>query len=237
MDSRARFPKAKPAEQKTPYERFSEFLRRFRLLILALFGAIVLAIIAIAVIQAIGDAQLNASTASAEKLDADYAAYRSEQDQAKKADLEKSFLASADTAIKQWPRRYAGLRALLYKAKIEESKKDWAGAEKDWLAIVKASPDSYLAPIAIQDAAVAAEEQDANDRATADYRKLIDKYSEKTIGIPHAYFALGRLSEQTKDYAAALVAYQKLTSTWPESDWTKLATDRIIFMKSHGLSK
>jgi tetratricopeptide (TPR) repeat protein len=125
----------------------------------------------------------------------------------------------------------------MYKAKIEESSKNWASAEKDWLAIAAAAPDSYLAPVALQGAAVAAEELSANDRAIAAYKKLIDKYGKASIGIPHAHFALGRMAEEAKDYASSLASYQKIVATWPDSDWTKLATDRIIFLKSHGLTK
>jgi tetratricopeptide (TPR) repeat protein len=237
MDSPARSPKAKAGEKKTPYTKFADFLRKYRVFVIGAFVAAMLALVGIAAATMLSDQAVKASTSGMEKLDADYASYSAEQDQAKKAELEKGFIAYADSLIKKWPRRFASLRALTYKARIEESKKDWASAEKDWLAIAGSAPDSYLAPVALQGAARDAEEQGAPDRATADYRKLVDKYGDKAIGIPHAYFALGRLAEQSKDYAAAMTAYQKVASTWPDEDWTKLATDRIIFLKSHGLSK
>jgi tetratricopeptide (TPR) repeat protein len=238
MDSQEVSPKAKPAEKKkTLYVKFGDFLRKYRVIILALFGAALLAIIGVAVGTMIKSARINASSESAQKLDADYQAYASEANETKKAELEKTFLASVDAATKKWPRQFAGMRAYSYKAKIEEAKKDWAAAEKDWQAIVVAFPDAYIAPVALQGAALAAEEQGAFDRAIADYKKLVDKYSGKTIGIPHAYFALGRLAEQTKDYTGAMTSYQKLVSLWPDSDWTKLATDRIISLKSQGLAK
>jgi tetratricopeptide (TPR) repeat protein len=238
MESPARSPKTKSAEKpKTPYVKFAEFLRKYRLPVLIVFGAGLLAVLGVAVGTAISDSALKASTAKLEKLDSDYQAYASEQDAAKKADLEKTLLATVDSTLKRGTRLFAGQKALSYKARIEESKKDWASAEKDWLTIADAAPDSYLAPVAIQGAAVAAEEQGSADRATVDYKKLIDKYGSKAVGIPHAYFALGRLAEQSKDYASAAVSYQKVVSTWPESDWTKLATDRIIFLKSQGLTK
>jgi tetratricopeptide (TPR) repeat protein len=237
MDSSAQSPKARSGEKKTAYTKFSDFLKRYRIVLFVVFGLAMLALIGVTVATVISDAALKSSAASMEKLEADFSAYQSEQDQAKKDALEKSVLASADAVAKQWKGRFAALRALSYEAKIAESKKSWADAEKNWLAIVDSAPDSYLAPVALHAAANAAEEQGANDRALADYRKLVDKYGEKTVGIAHAYFSIGRLSEGTKDYAAAMTAYQKIVSTWPDSDWTKLATDRILFLKSHGLSK
>lgn len=237
MDNPERTPKVKSLEKKTPYMKFSDFLRKYRVLVLSLFGAALVALIGIAVATAISDAVIKSSTSSMEKLDADYAAYSAEQDKAKKTDLENAFIISADEVVKKWPHRFAALRAQAYKAKIEETKKDWNSAEKDWLALVAAAPNTYLAPVALQGAASAAEEQGAPDRAIADYRKLVDKYADKTIGIAHAYFAIGRLAEQSKDYAAAATAYQKIVATWSDGDWTKLATDRILFLKSQGLTK
>jgi TolA-binding protein len=122
-------------------------------------------------------------------------------------------------------------------ARIAETDKDWAAAEKNWLSIYDHFPKTYLAPIALQNAAVAAEERGANDAAIAHYKLVIDKYSGKTVGIPHALFAVGRLSEESKDYPAAATSYAKLLSTYPDDDWTKLAKDRIIFLKTRGLSK
>ena len=239
MDSPAQSPKPRHEEKKkkTPYVKFAEFLRKYRLPVLIVAGVAILAVLGVALGTLIKDASVKSSTTRLEKLEAEYDSYSGEQDAAKKAELEKAVLASAEGMIKNGTRSFAAQKALAYKARIEETKKDWASAEKDWLAIAAAAPDSYLAPIAIQGAAVAAEELGAADRAMADYKKLIDKYSTKSVGVPHAYFALGRLSEQAKDYASAMVSYQKIVSSWPESDWTKLATDRIIFMKSHGLAK
>jgi tetratricopeptide (TPR) repeat protein len=238
MDSPAQSPKPRHEEKKkTPYARFADFLRKYRLPVLIVFGVAILAVLGVAIGTLIKDAGVKASTTRLEKLEAEYGSYSGEQDAAKKAELEKTVMASAEGVIKKGGRSFAAQKALAYKAKIEEAKKDWAAAEKDWLAIAAAAPDSYLAPIAIQGAAVAAEELGAADRATSDYKKIIDKYGTKSVGVPHAYFALGRLSEQAKDYASAMVSYQKIVSNWPESDWTKLATDRIIFMKSQGLSK
>ncbi len=238
MDSPARPPKAKPEEKKkTAYHRFADFLRKYRVPILALAAAALVAAIAVGIGTAISSAAVEASTARLEKLDADYQAYSGEADSAKKAELKKGLLDSIDAIVKKGSRLFAAQEALAYRARLEAADKDWAGAEKDWLAIAAAAPAGYLAPVALQQAAVAAEEQGAADRARDDYKKLVDKYSKTSIGIAHAYFALGRLAEGAKDYPAAMEAYRKIASTWPDGDWTKLATDRIIFLEARGLSK
>ena len=238
MDNPTRSTKGRPEDRKkTASMRFADFLRKYRAVVLAVFGLAILVVLGVAIFTWAQGESLKASTVKLEKLDSDYSAYTAESDAAKKADLEKAFLASVDTVVKKSPKSYAAQRAYAYRAKIEEGKKDWASAEKDYLAIAAAAPDSYLAPVALQGAAVAAEEQGSNDRALADYKKLVDMYAKKSVGIPHAYFSMGRLAEEAKDYASALASYQKIVSTWPEDDWTKLAQDRIIFLKSHGLTK
>ncbi len=230
--------KAKTVEKKkTPYAKFADFLRKYRIPVLIVFGIAILAILSVFIGTIISDSGLRASTTRLEKLEADYLSYTNEQETVKKTDLAKNLKVAIDAIISRGSRPFAVQKALVYKAKLEESGSDWISAEKDWLAIVTANPESYLAPIALQGAAGAAEELGAFDRATLHYTKLIDTYSSKAIGIPHAYFALGRVAELSKDYAAALVSYQKIVSSWPDSDWTKLATSRIIFMKSHGQSK
>ena len=238
MDNPTRFPNSKPeGKKKTLYSRFADFLRKYRVVVFAFFGVAILVVLGVFILTEVKSATVKDSSARLEKLDADFATYSEEQDAVKKADLEKALLATADDLVRHGPRLYAAQKALVYKAKIAASKKDWATAEKEWLAIATAVPESYLAPVALEGAATSAEELGVDDRAIADYKKLIDKYGSTAIGIPHAYFALGRIAERQKDNAAALVSYQKIVSSWPDDDWTKLATNRIIFIKSKGLSK
>jgi tetratricopeptide (TPR) repeat protein len=237
MDATTRAPAGRSAEKKTFYVKVTEFIRKFRVVLIAVLAGIVLAVAAIAIVSAIKDSSVNASAAKAEKLLEDYSAYTGQSDAAKKAELEKALIASADEIVAKWPRLFAAQRALSVKADVFESKNDWASAEKAWLAAVDSVPSSYLAPIALQRAATAAEEQGANERAADFYKRLIAKYEGATIGVPHAYFALGRLAELSKDWTAAMQDYQKIVSSWPDDDWTKLATDRIIALKSRGLAK
>jgi tetratricopeptide (TPR) repeat protein len=237
MDNAARSPKAQAEEKKRLAHHVSDFLRKYRVVLLGVLAAVVLAIIAIAVWTAVNSAGLKASTAAIEKVEDELQAWQAEQDTAKKAELEKGLTASLDSVIAKWPRRLAGQRALAFKAKIAEERKDWAAAEKEWLAAVDALPDSYLAAVALQGAAAAADERGAPEKAAEHYKRLLAKYAKSAVGIPHAHFALGRLAEESKDYAAALTSYEKVVTAYPDDDWTKLAKDRIISLKSRGLVK
>jgi len=237
MDSSTRSKAGRENETKSFYASFSDFLRKYRFAFIGAFAALVIAAAAIAIFSEAADSAAEASTARAEKLIEDYTSYLSESDEAKKSALEAEIAATAKEITEKWPRLFAAQRARTISARIFESKKDWASAEQEWLAAAAAVPASYLAPLALHNAAAAAEEQLSIERAIGHYKTVIEKYGESDIGLPHAYFSVARLSEGMKDYAAAMENYQKIVSSWPDSDWTKLSRDRIIALKSRGLAK
>ncbi len=237
MDASSRSQQGRATETKSFYASFSDFLRKYRIAVIGAFAALIVAAAALAIFSAVNDKAAEASMGKAETLIDGYSAYISETDEAKKAELEASIAASVKEITAKWPRLFAAQRALTISARIYESKKDWASAEREWLAAAQAVPTSYLAPIALQNAAAAAEEQGSAERAIEHYKAVIEKYGDTAIGLPHAHFSIARLSEGIKDYAGAMESYQRIVSTWPDSDWTKLSMDRIIALKSRGLAK
>ncbi|MBL8967187.1 MAG: tetratricopeptide repeat protein [Spirochaetaceae bacterium] len=237
MDTAIRPPKHEAEEKKTFNQKLADFLRKYRTILLAVLVAAVVAVVGVAVWTAVSNSRANASTARVERLTEDMSAWAAEQDAAKKAEAEKALVAGLDEVVATWSRSFAAGRALAMRARLNEEKKDWAAAEKDWNEAAARFPKTFLAPVAIQNAAAAAEERGAAEAAAAYYKRLVDNYSGKSVGIPHAYFSLGRLAEESKDYAAALGHYEKIVASYPDDDWTKLAKDRILFLKSRGLAK
>ncbi len=227
----------KDTDKKTFGEKFEDFLRKYRTVIIIVLAVIAAAVIAIAVISQLRLSQAAASAKQLEKANSDYSTWYAETDATKKSAAEKTLAASLDEIIKKWPSQYAAARAISMKASIAQQNKDWKSAETDWELIASRFSRTYMAPIAIQNAAVAAEEAGNVDKAIEHYSSLIKKFSGKTVGIPHAYFSLGRLSEGKKDYKNAMDNYTKLVAAYPQDDWTKLAQDRIIYLKAQGLAK
>jgi len=237
MDSVPASPKRTAEEKKTFLQIVSDFIRANRVALLAILAGIVIVLVSILVYTSVRGAVIRTSTTRIEKLQDDATAYETEQDQAKKAELETALIAGLDETAAKWPKLFAGQKAHALKAGILAAKKDWAGAEAEWLAAAASRPTSYLAPIALQEAAVAAEERGSPESAKALYERFLKEYPNAVSGIPHAHFALGRLSEDAKDYVAAIASYEKIVATYPDSDWTKLAKDRILFINSRGLAK
>ena len=82
-------------------------------------------------------------------------------------------------------------------------------------------------------AAVAFEELDEPDKALANYKMITDIYSDNYL-LPHAFFSLGRLYEQKKEYDLALSIYNRLEDDYSASNWTKIARNRIIALNVSG---
>lgn len=237
MDSEKGASKTRLTEKKSLSLKISDFIRSNRSLLFVVLIAVLLFVIGVALWSILSNLRSQAATAQVELIENSLSSYETESDLTKKSDLEKGILAAIDKLAKDYPKSYSARRAFAIKARIAEEKKDWAAAELAWVSAADSSSEDFLVPIALQGAAIAAEERGANDKAIGYYKRLVDKYASKTVGIPHAYFALGRMAEETKDYPSALAYYEKILSGYPDEDWTKLAKDRIIFMKSKGLVK
>jgi tetratricopeptide (TPR) repeat protein len=126
---------------------------------------------------------------------------------------------------------YASARAYSIRAGIYADQKNWAEAEKAWLAAANQAAKSYLEPVSLYNAAVAAEEQDNAERAIELYTKSLQ--GESFPAAARSQFAVGRLEESRNNTEAALAAYRALISRWPEdSIWTNLAQSRVIALSA-----
>jgi tetratricopeptide (TPR) repeat protein len=129
---------------------------------------------------------------------------------------------------------YAGARSYALAASIHAEQKNWALAESAWRSSAKKAGNSYLAPVSLFNAAVAAEEQGNLDQA-------IELYAESAAHVSNfpaaarAQFAIGRLRESQGDNQAALEAYKLIPEKWAnESTWINLAQSRIIVLSNTG---
>jgi TolA-binding protein len=225
---------AKDEEKKTLAQKISDFIRKNRTVLLAILGAVVLVLVVIASYSIISNARSEASAHGMEQVRIKLESWNAETDEAKKTELETAVIADLDLVAKKWPRSFAAQQALFTKGLLAQKKLDWAGAEKSFIDAANRLPKTYLAPVALEAAAVAAEEQKNSDKAIEYYTRIVNTYKEVTVGLTHAIFSLGRLSEAKEDWTAAIGHYETLVSSYPDAEWTKLAKDRAIFLKASG---
>jgi tetratricopeptide (TPR) repeat protein len=125
---------------------------------------------------------------------------------------------------------YAGGRAWSILGSIYSETKNWAEAETAWAAAAQTAKKTYLAPLALFNAGVAAEEQGKTEEAIGYYS---DSLASEFPSAPRAQFAIGRLNESLNENSAAIEAYRAVISRWPHDKvWTSFAHNRIIALES-----
>jgi len=142
------------------------------------------------------------------------------------SDIE-ALLADLDTFAKKNKKGIAASKAWSMIAQIYSGRKDWQQAESAWLNAAKTGDKTYLAPISLFNAAVAAEEQGKLEQAVQLLEQSVAHPFEFPAA-PHAQFSIGRLYEQMNNYPAAIEAYRAVLINWQDIPvWQNLARSRI----------
>ena len=223
-------------EKKSSSERFVDFISKNRRIIIGLGIAIVLIIVAIGIYTAVSGNIASASSRAMELADQKALQWSQETDEEKRAEIESSLIAELDSIAQKWPRTLAAQRALLRKAALLSQKKEYAEAEKTALEAYRRNKKSYVAPIALELAAVAAEEAGNTDAALEHYTLITKDYKKDNPAAAHAFFNLGRIKEAKGDYKGAVEAYNQLIASFGDSEWAMLAKNRVIYLKAQGLA-
>jgi len=224
---------ARPSGKMKFSDHLNDFLQANRKVFL-IFGIVAVVLVVGAGVVSVVNSSINTnSTIALEKLEADFASWSTATDADKPAKSE-AILAGADTVIRKYSGRYAAARALLIKAQLQVAINDLPAAEKSFAALADKYPKSHLAPVALANAAAVAEDRGDQDGALKYLERVDSKYPTEP-GSGRVILSIGRIHENMKQYDKALEAYNRLIATGTDSDWTKLAHDRIIMLKSLGL--
>jgi len=224
---------AQPEARPRFRDRLSAILQKSRLALLILLIAILAGTIAYFVWTEIQSAAREKSALWAEKAQELEQQWSAETDEAKKQAQEKELTDLLGRILSRYPRQYAAQRAYLLKAHMADHTKDWAAMAQAYQTLASRFPRSYLAPLAQLYAGVSYEEMGDAKQALASYQRLQQRYRDSYL-LPRALFSVGRLLEGEGDWAGALKTYNELEDDHPDSNWTKMARNRIILLKTEG---
>jgi TolA-binding protein len=157
--------------------------------------------------------------------------YTSDSDE--KIKLEEELLADLSNVIKKYPDQFATQRALSIRGRMFSEKKEWEKAARDFRDIAKSFPRSYYAPTALFNAAVCYEELNDIETALEMLAELVKSY-KNSYDVAYALFMMGRMNEQRGRYSEAKQFYTELKEQYSSSNWSKLAQNRIIYLKVQG---
>jgi tetratricopeptide (TPR) repeat protein len=229
---------AKPVIQNkdelTFSEKIGDLIQKNRTRLLAGLGAVVLIIAGFIIVSVVREKSLSNALSKIDSLNRKYESLRAsisgEEEMSVSQLSELAGLMVQITEFENHNSGFAAARAYSINANINMDQKNWIVAEEKWVKAADAAPKSYLAPIAIYNAAVAAEEQENIEKAIAHYTRAAG-YGDSFPASARAQFSVGRLEESRGNRDSAIAAYRNLLAKWPDDAvWPNLAQNRLLIL-------
>jgi len=211
-------------ENVKPAEKLTDFIQRNRKGIFIVTGTIVFLFAGFVVYLSVGDYLNKKYTAEVEELSRRYEEIKSDDD------LFAPGIEALISDSKEFAANKKGLpagKAWSIAANLYAERKEWPQSEEAWQKAAAAANKSYLGPIALFNAAAAAQEQGRYEQAI-EYLVECVGHKFEFPSAPRAQFSIGSLYERLENYPAALEAYREVLIKWPELPvWQQLARSRI----------
>lgn len=225
----------KKNDELTLNERITQFIQKNRFRLFIGLGAIIVILVGFLIATTIREKLTSNALSKVYDFERKYEELKSAIESAEDAEavLKQIELLVLVDNLKTFQNKNSGFpaaRAYGISASIDADQKRWAEAEEAWTKAAKAAGKSYLAPVSLYNAAVAAEEQGKTMEAIALYNRALG-YGSAFPSAARAQFSVGRLEESLGNRDAALEAYRNLLSQWPSDPvWPNLAQSRILVL-------
>lgn len=223
-------------EKPNAHQRIRKFISKYTKPAAVFLAAVLVVFVVVEIINFANAKKAEKATAIIEDIQDRYIeAVQAEEDPDKIAMSKyQSYLDEIDGVIAEYPKEYAGLRALFMKGDMLYSFREYEKAAAVYSEFAARFPDSYDAPIAIYNTGVCYENLGKTAEAEAEYLKIYNNYKEDYAMMPKLVFTLGRLAEGSQKYADAEKYYNQITEEYPDSNYSLYGQDRIILMKAKG---
>ncbi len=219
-------PQSEAPDKKTKItDVISTFLHRHRRTLVVALAAVLIVVVGLFVYLEVRSSREESARLAAEEVQELYDEWV-EASEEQRPRLAEQLSDRVDTVVQDYSRFYAAQRSLVVRGEMHWELEEWARAADDFARAANGFGDSYLTPIALFNAAAAAEEAGDVDRARQLLQQLVDQHT--TAEVPRALFTLGRLAEQETNRDEALEYYNQLVQRHAGSNWTNLARNRII---------
>ena len=209
--------------------RIAAWIQKFKKILIIVSAGILAVVIIIGLVNYFGSSKNQKANALLTQFEQVYFEWSSVEDSAKEqkaSDLSALF----EDIEKNYKSTYAYQRALFLMGDHYYYTEEWDKCIEAYENTASLFPDSYLAPISLFNAAAAKEEKGDSDGALENYLSLSDDYHNNPLA-PRSMFSAGRLKESaSKD--EAITQYNLLLENYPQSNWTNLARNRIIELRT-----
>jgi predicted negative regulator of RcsB-dependent stress response len=222
-------------DERTLQQRFIEFLSSYRVVLLTVLIVIVVGIVGSFLYLEITERRAVAAANLAEELRSSYQEWTNlEEGDEKSAQLEEIESTAAEI-LDRFGNTFAAQRAYFVLASVAWENENYQEAASQFSTLGQEFSRSYLAPVALFNAAVAQEQLGNAEEARSLYRRIVEEYAETSAQVPRSLFALGRLSESSESWEEAATYYNRILDEYGQSSWTTLARNRIIFLQTEEL--
>lgn len=206
-------------------QKLNQTLSAKKGLIGILLGAMVLIVIGAVVLDSLQTKRNNEAIILAENMVESFSDWSSDIE---KESNEEKLLAYFEEALADYKGTFAEQRALFTRGQYFIEQEMWQEAAGDFYGLYEAFPKSYLAPIALFNAASTMEQAGNVDKSLEYLQILVDGYSDVSPEAPEALFNLGRLEEKQGNSEKAMEYYEQLILDFSDTEWTNVAKSRII---------
>jgi len=212
-------------------EKINDFIKNNRKAIFTVIGVLIFLFVALIVFISISDSINKKAIAAVDELSARYDDLNLFNDE----DYNKQDVDNLIADLKTFAEKtngFAGSKAWAMIGRIYSVRKNWDLALSAWLSAAKKGNNTYLAPIALYNAATVAEEQGNLEQAIDLLNQCINHKFEFPAA-PHAQFSIGRLYETLGDTSSAVSAYRNVIIKWSEMPvWQNLARSRLAVIEA-----
>ncbi len=216
-------------EKQTIGSSITSVIVKSRFVIMAVLLTLIVAAIVIGVVLSIGESKVQDGL---EALDAIEFRYSSLDPNSDSFTVEQTEILSEASALAQSSSDVVKVRTSMFIADIHFELENWTDARDAYVVAYETDTESYTAPLALYNAAIASEEMGEADKAV-EYLTLIKSYEDFTL-IARALFNLGRIEDTRGNFQEAAGIYQELNDKYPSTSWANLAMSRIITLKAEG---
>lgn len=211
-------------------QKLSFAIHKSRYVLIGFLAALIVIVVTWVVVSEVRSKRIESSTILVEAAEKKLEQLLGEEDEARITGLGEELVTDLERIIDEYPRLYAGQRALYLLGSYYFNSEEWELSKEAFLKLADGFPKSYLSPVGRINAAVAMEEAGDYEEAIRIYEQVVEKHADASPEIPRVLFSLGRLSEKKGSTDAALEYYNSIVDDYGSSGWTNLAQDRIIYL-------
>lgn len=219
-----------PSGKEKFLNKLTTTIHSLRFILISILGVLALLVVTWIIVGEVRAKRIESSAVLVEKAEEKLDLWIDEEDEEAAGKLAGEIVADLTRVTKEYPKLYAGQRALHLLGTFYFNTSNWSLAAESFLRVADEFPKSYLAPISRINAAVAMEESGDYAKAIQTYLQIVELYEGISPEIARVLFSLGRLSESHGTKDAALEYYNRIVDQYNSSGWTNLAQDRIIYL-------